>query len=66
MVIDILIYFLKEVPKMTIDEITVGDRQIHIVRIYSPEAESEIRFLFHDEKVYSEFIAQLKSETWFR
>jgi len=66
MSINISMHFHREVPKMVIDEITVENQQIHIIRIHSNEDDCEIRLFFHDQQLFDEFIAQLKSETWWR
>jgi hypothetical protein len=64
--VSISMHFHREVPKMVIDEITVEDREIHIVRFHSLEDDCEIEMFFHDQQLFDEFIAQLKSQTWWR
>jgi hypothetical protein len=66
MMIDISIHFSENVPIVVVDDITVEKRQIHILRIYTLGDGSEIRLFFHDDQLFNEFIAQLKSQTWWR
>jgi hypothetical protein len=62
----ISIHFFKTVPQIEIEDLEAEGERFHLVSIRSHEPNCEVDFYFHDEHLYSEFIAALKNETWRR
>jgi hypothetical protein len=58
----ISVHIFKAVPLISIDELATDDERFYVISIYSAEANCEVALFFHDQRLFDEFVAQLKSQ----